>query len=135
MRGQVHRVLAGQHGVVSARSPGLKYGVACGLALVGLAVRLALNPVLGTHLPFLASTIAVIFAAWLGGWGPGFVSVALSAVGIQFILLRRVDIIRMEVMRFCLECWRSSVIGGNRIATKRGEGIIYRGRREFGFAG
>ena len=60
---------------------------------------------------------------------------AVSAVGIQFILLRRVDIIRMEVMRFCLECWRSSVIGGNRIATKRGEGIIYRGRREFGFAG
>ena len=55
--------------------------------MIALGARLALNPVLGAYSPYLISTLAVIAAAWYGGRAPGFASMALSALGIQFFLI------------------------------------------------
>jgi two-component system cell cycle sensor histidine kinase/response regulator CckA len=73
--------------LVSAPSAGVRYGVAVFAALAALVVRIALDPVLGAHSPYLPSTLAVMVAAWFGGRGPGFAATAFSTLGIQFFLI------------------------------------------------
>src|SRR5437762_5261411 len=54
-----------------------------GSALIGVALatalRLPLNPALGSRLPFTTYFVAAIFAAVYGGLGPALVAVALGA--------------------------------------------------------
>jgi PAS domain S-box-containing protein len=73
--------------LVLAPSAELKYGVAGIAALAALGVRIALDPVLGVHSPYLPSALAVILAAWFGGRSPGFACTALSVLGTQFFLI------------------------------------------------
>jgi two-component system, cell cycle sensor histidine kinase and response regulator CckA len=42
--------------------------------------RALLHPVLGEHLPFITFIIAVLFAAWLGGLGPGLMAAVLGGL-------------------------------------------------------
>lgn len=55
------------------------------LVLAAALIRLALEPALRTHGPFLIFVLAVAGASWLGGWRPGLVATGLSAaIGIWF---------------------------------------------------
>ncbi len=67
------------------RPPWLRYGSAIGLTALVVAGRLALDPVWGRqhnrHLVFLPT---VMLAAWVGGFGPGFASAALSTLAIAY---------------------------------------------------
>ena len=63
----------------------LRYVVAVGLTTMVVAGRLALDPVWGRqhnrHLVFLPT---VMLAAWFGGFGPGFLSAALSTLALAY---------------------------------------------------
>jgi PAS domain S-box-containing protein len=54
------------------------------LVLGAAVVRLALTPVFGEQLPFLTFFPAVAIAAWYGGFAPGLLATALSAVIASF---------------------------------------------------
>jgi signal transduction histidine kinase len=65
----------------------IRYFVA--LAVVGatFALRLALIPYLGRDVPFVSFFLAVVVSSWFGGFGPGILATAVSAlVGRYFIL-------------------------------------------------
>jgi two-component system, cell cycle sensor histidine kinase and response regulator CckA len=68
-------------------SAGLRYGVAVIATLAALAVRLSLDPILGMHSPYLPFVIAIIVAARFGGREPGFVSAALSTLGVVYFFI------------------------------------------------
>ena len=60
------------------------------LAAVAVAVlaRLLLDPLLDDHLPFITLFLAVGFAAWYGGRGPGLLALVAGAVAVAFFILR-----------------------------------------------
>ena len=53
-------------------------GYVLSLTLVALAtlLRMSLEPILGSHAPFTVYYVAVMFAAWYGGWGPALLAMA-----------------------------------------------------------
>ena len=57
-----------------------RYMTATVAVAVAFALRMALHPILHDHSPFLVFTLAVVFAAWRGGLGPGLYAMALSAL-------------------------------------------------------
>ena len=57
-----------------------RYGIAIGVTLIALMVRLWLDPVLGRHIAFAPFTVAVLFSAALGGTGPGVLATLLGAL-------------------------------------------------------
>src|SRR5262249_56362229 len=65
-------------------SPLLRYVLAFGVAVLAAAVRAALTPLWGQHLPFLAFFPAVAASAWLGGLGPGLLTTALSSLAVAW---------------------------------------------------
>jgi PAS domain S-box-containing protein len=65
-------------GVTFLASPS-RYGIAVGAAVVAALVRLALERAWGAHLPFITFFPAIMVSAWLGGFGPGLVTTAVSA--------------------------------------------------------
>ena len=66
------------------------YGAAGGSVLLALGRRLALFPVLGIETPYLLFLPAVFFTAWSGGFGPGLLATALSALAADYFLLEPV---------------------------------------------
>jgi K+-sensing histidine kinase KdpD len=67
----------------------MRYGVAFGVTLVAFVLRLTMFGHLDTRLPFGFFLVAVMFAAWYGGLGPGlFVTVAGLLLGGYFFLPR-----------------------------------------------
>jgi PAS domain S-box-containing protein len=60
--------------------PPARYGSAIAIIAVATALRFALSPVWGVGLPYITFYPAVMFSAWLGGFGPGLVATALSAL-------------------------------------------------------
>jgi PAS domain S-box-containing protein len=54
---------------------------------LAIGFRLALDPVLGQHSPYLPSVLAVLAAAWFGGRGPGGFCTVLSALAIWYFLI------------------------------------------------
>ena len=89
MRVRVLRVYGVLQRIFLDPSTGLKYGLAGFAALVALGIRFVLDPVLGAYSPpYLGSLVAVIVAAWFGGRGPGFASMAVGALGISFFFLK-----------------------------------------------
>src|SRR5882672_5616992 len=66
--------------------PWHKYAIAVALALFVIGGRLALDPWWGRqnnrHLVFLPT---VMLAAWIGGFGPGLVTAALSAIALAYL--------------------------------------------------
>lgn len=68
---------------------GMRYGVACGVVLAAFLLRLTLFSGLDTRLPFGFFYVAVMFAAWFGGLGPGlFALTAGLLLGGLFFLPR-----------------------------------------------
>ena len=59
----------------------MRYGIAVGAALAGLALRWALSTVWGRELPYLTAYGAVLGSVWYGGIGPGLTAIGLSALG------------------------------------------------------
>ncbi len=69
------------------RSAAFRYGVATAVVLGATCVRLALNPLLGPHAPYLPFALAIMFAARIGGRGPGFAATALSTLGVMWLFV------------------------------------------------
>src|SRR5690606_24487340 len=67
--------------VLSVRRPGMGLAVAVGGVLLGLAVRSALEPLLGDRVAFLFLVPAVVAAAALGGLWTGLLASVLGAAG------------------------------------------------------
>jgi len=64
-----------------------RYGVAVAAALVALLLRLVLTPLLGEQSPFILFWPAIIASSLYGGFGPGLLATALTAVlGAYFLL-------------------------------------------------
>jgi PAS domain S-box-containing protein len=51
------------------------------------AVRLAFQPIVGEEAPHMPFNLAVIVAAWFGGFGPGLAAAALSALSVDWFFL------------------------------------------------
>lgn len=64
-----------------------RYGVAVLLTAIAIAVRLRLTSVLGTDVPFILFFPTVTLCAWYGGFGPGLVATALSALAALFLYI------------------------------------------------
>ena len=69
----------------------VRYAVAAGVALVTLALRIALDPVLGRHAPYLPFTVAIMVAALFGGTGAGLAATVISALGTLYFLIEPRD--------------------------------------------
>ena len=54
------------------------YGSALIAVVLATVIRLVLDPFLGDPFPFLTFFIAIIFAAWYGGYGPSLLALVLS---------------------------------------------------------
>jgi PAS domain S-box-containing protein len=66
----------------------LRYGVALLSVGVGFAARMALTPVIGpTALPFIFFFPAVAIAAWVGGTGPGVLSIGCATLLASWFVL------------------------------------------------
>lgn len=63
-----------------ALSLGARFGVAVSAALAAILSRLALDPVWGTHLPFITLYPAIMLSAWLGGFWPGAVTTGITGL-------------------------------------------------------
>src|SRR5262245_46376294 len=57
-----------------------EYGVAVVAVVVATGLRLLLDPLLGDKFPFATLFLAVLVAAWWGGYGPALLATALGAV-------------------------------------------------------
>src|SRR5690348_3369439 len=64
-----------------------RYAVAAMAALIALAVRLALDPILGEHGPYLPFSLAVIVASRFGGRGPGLAVTGFSLLSVAYFFL------------------------------------------------
>src|SRR5271157_4645993 len=64
-----------------------RYG--CAILSVGLAVvsRMALYPILGDRYPFFLFFVAIVLAAWYGGYGPSLLVLALSWLLLDYLFL------------------------------------------------
>ncbi len=70
-----------------SNSPAWRYGVAVAVTAAAAAVRMALDGWLHEQLPFITFFIAVMAAAWYGGFGAGALSVGLSWLTAAFLFL------------------------------------------------
>ena len=64
-----------------------RYAVAVLAVFLATAVRLGLNPLLGSQLPFATLFLAVLVSAWYGGRGPALAATLLGAVASAAFLL------------------------------------------------
>jgi two-component sensor histidine kinase len=76
-------------GFASRPPPGLHaaIGVGLGFAVAGLAIRFALDPLLGQRVSFMTLFPAVIAAGIVGGRGAGFACLWFGALGSWYLLL------------------------------------------------
>jgi PAS domain S-box-containing protein len=65
-----------------------RYLTAVAAVALATATRVALVPVLGDRFPFLAFLVAIILAAWYGGFGPAIVAIGLSWLALDQFLLQ-----------------------------------------------
>lgn len=75
---------------------GRDYLVAVLAAVLAVLVRLWLAPVLEFYHPFHILLLAVIFASWYGGFGPGLVCTALTSAGAVYYILRPTGTFHLE---------------------------------------
>jgi two-component system, LuxR family, sensor kinase FixL len=57
-----------------------RYGVAVAVVAAAVGVRLALQPLLGSAVPYVQFFAAILLAAWFGGFGPGALATGLAAL-------------------------------------------------------
>ncbi len=66
------------------------YLIAVAGVSLATAIRVALHPLLGDRFLFFAFFVAIVYAAWYGGFGPAILSVCLSLLAIdRFLLVSR----------------------------------------------
>ena len=63
-----------------------RYAIAALIAAAAVGIRLALDPILGRHSPFLTFPVAILLAARFGGRLPGLAATLLCAVGGWYFL-------------------------------------------------
>ena len=68
-----------------------RYAICVVAVLAGLAVRFALFRFLGSSVPYITLYPAVVFAAWLGGFGPGILAALLSIAAVFGLILPSFD--------------------------------------------
>ena len=68
-------------------SPAFAYGVGVLAVLLATAFRLLLDPMLGDLSPFATYTVAIVFVAWYGGFGPTLLTVGLGGLTAVFLFL------------------------------------------------
>jgi PAS domain S-box-containing protein len=71
---RVSRILAG-------------YAIAVGSIGLAVVVRLAIDPGLGDHLPYVTFFIAVAITTWFGGLGPSLAAVVLGALAANWVFM------------------------------------------------
>jgi len=64
------------------------YGVSLAAVAVAVVARILLDPLLADHLPFTTLFLAVGFAAWYGGRGPGLLALVTGAVAVGFFIMQ-----------------------------------------------
>ncbi len=70
----------------ASRSPLVQYGAAIAAVLLCFWFRMAFSAVLGSSLPYITFSLAVVFSAWFGGLGPGVAATLLSAaLGLYYL--------------------------------------------------
>src|SRR5258708_7309140 len=69
----------------------LRYGGAVLVVALATALRLLLNPTLGTRLPLTTYFVAVILVASFAGLGPALLSIALSASIGKYLFIPQID--------------------------------------------
>jgi signal transduction histidine kinase len=72
---------------IVSKGTGTRYAVAVLATVVALLVRWALNPLLGSSVPYITLFPAVAFCAWYCGVGPSIVSVVLALIGAGYWFL------------------------------------------------
>ena len=63
------------------------FAVSVGSVLVTTLLRLLLDPVVGTRVPFITFLPAVLVGAWVGGWGGGLSAILLSALAASYFFI------------------------------------------------
>jgi PAS domain S-box-containing protein len=69
------------------RSPWLRYGIAVVAVTASTLLRLALDPVLGTNIPYATYFLAVLVTAWACGLGPALLALFLGAVTAAYFFI------------------------------------------------
>jgi K+-sensing histidine kinase KdpD len=64
-----------------------RYGLAALTVAAALGIRLAFDPILGRHSPFLVFPIAILLAARFGGWLPGLAATLSSTLAGWYFLI------------------------------------------------
>ena len=72
---------------VTLRRIALRYSLAVALAFAVFLVRMAFQPLLGEAAPFALCHPAILTAAFFGGWGPGLLTLAISAISADYFFL------------------------------------------------
>src|SRR3954463_6846933 len=73
---------------MTSRSGFFAYGVSLAAIAAAILVRLLLDPWLGDRFPFITVFLAVLFAAWYGGRGPGMLAVAAGAFAVAYFVMQ-----------------------------------------------
>jgi PAS domain S-box-containing protein len=83
-------------------SPLARYAVAIGATALAVALRAALTPFWGEHLPLITFYPAIVLSAWLGGFGPGLLCTLLSTAVAGFLWPLRTGDHLADVAGLCL---------------------------------
>ena len=65
-------------------SPAVRYFVAVAAAVVAILLRLALDPVWGSKLPYITFFPAIMLSAWVGGLWPGTITTMIAGVAVVY---------------------------------------------------
>jgi len=66
----------------------VKYGNAIAIAVVAVAIRWWLIPLVGPDAPYATIMGAVALAVWMGGWGPAVLTAVLGLIGTALVIGR-----------------------------------------------
>lgn len=101
----------------------LHYGSALVAVALATVIRLALDPFLGDSFPFLAFFVAMVFAAWYGGYGPSLLALVLSWLSFDYFLLHDSQVLYRSksqiVFAFFVVGLAVTVLGGSMRAARR----------------
>src|SRR4051812_23924241 len=73
---------------MTSRSGFSAYGVSFAAIAAAILVRLMLDSWLGDRFPFITVFLAVLFAAWYGGRGPGLLALAAGAFAVAYFVMQ-----------------------------------------------
>jgi K+-sensing histidine kinase KdpD len=125
--------IGGRREALPADAPGvaIRYAVAVALAVLGVVITATVGD-LAEEAPYLISISVVMVVSWFGGFGPGVVASALSALGVDYFAtepLRTLTILDREnlvlVGAFLTATWLISWLNAARLrAEAEGETLL-----------